>query len=310
MKITAALVMVILLSQTTMFAVEPTAPASSDPRLQRIVDDAAAAAFQEFAARKLATNQLGITLVDVRDPKKLKRGSFRGDVPIYPASVVKLFYLAATHRWLEDGKLTDAEELRRALRDMIADSSNDATHYVVDALTETASGPELPGAEMNAWGEKRNAVNRYFASLGHTNINANQKPWNDGPYGRDRTWVGFKFENRNKLTTDATARLLTEMALGRCVSAARSAQMLKLMERDPFGKATDQDDQAHGFTGQAILAGGKLWSKAGWTSTTRHDAAYIELPDGRKFVLVIFTTGHANERAIIPFVARRVMERL
>lgn len=309
MKITAALMTAILLSHPVMFAVETTAPTPPDPRLQRIVDDAATAALKEFAGRKLTTNQLAITLVDVRDAKELKHGSFRGDVPIYPASVVKLFYLAAAHRWLEDGRLKDAEELRRALRDMIVDSSNDATHYVLDALTETTSGPELPEVEMKVWGEKRNAVNRYFASLGYTHLNANQKPWNDGPYGRDRTWVGLKFGNRNLQTTDATARLLTDIALGGCVSAARSAQMLKLMERDPFGKTTDQDDQAHGFTGPAVPIGGKLWSKAGWTSTTRHDAAYLELPDGRKFVLVIFTTGHANEREIIPFIARRMIER-
>ncbi len=54
----------------------------------------------------------------------------------------------------------------------------------------------------------------------------------------------------------------------------------------------------------------RLWSKAGWTSTTRHDAAYIEMPDGAKFVLVTFTVDHANERQIIPTVARTVISGL
>ena len=63
--------------------------------------------------------QLAITLVDLRAPKQTKHGSFRGDVKIYPASVVKMFYLAAAHRWMEDGKLQDTAELRRAMRDMI-----------------------------------------------------------------------------------------------------------------------------------------------------------------------------------------------
>ena len=52
----------------------------------------------------------------------------------------------------------------------------------------------------------------------------------------------------------------------------------------------------------------KLWSKAGWTSTTRHDAAYVETPDGRKFVLVVFTTNVANERNIIPDIARAILD--
>jgi hypothetical protein len=38
--------------------------------------------------------------------------------------------------------------------------------------------------------------------------------------------------------------------------------------------------------------------------------AYIETPDGAKFVLATFTTGHSNEREIIPTVARIVIEGL
>ena len=301
---------ILLLSLTTMLAAEPSSFAARDVRLQTLVDDTAAATLKEFAAQKLQSNQLAITLVDLRDGKQPRLGSSRGAVAIYPASVVKLFYLAAAHRWMEDGRLADSAELRRAMKDMIVDSSNDATAYVVDAITGTTGGPELPEAEMTAWGEKRNAVNRYFASLGYTNINANQKPWGEGPYGRERGWVGKDFGNRNALTTDATARLFTEMALGQCVSPKRSAEMIKLNGRDFTTKTTDADDQAHGFSAAGLPRDAKLWSKAGWTSTTRHDAAYVELPDGRKFVLVIFTVGHANERGIIPFVVKRIVEKL
>ncbi len=71
---------------------------------------------------------------------------------------------------------------------------------------------------------------------------------------------------------------------------------------------------ADGFTGIALLdlqmSGARLWSKAGWTSLTRHDAAYLELADGRKFVLVVFTTDHSGERNVIPTVARVILEGL
>jgi len=65
--------------------------------------------------------------------------------------------------------------------------------------------------------------------------------------------------------------------------------MMELLKRDFSGTSKDNDDQGHGFTGIALqgMNGVKLWSKAGWTSTTRHDAAYIELPNGAKFVLVL-----------------------
>ena len=73
---------------------------------------------------------------------------------------------------------------------------------------------------------------------------------------------------------------------------------------------TDADDQGHRFTALGLPSDAKLWSKAGFTSTTRHDAAYVELADGRKFVVVTFTTSHANERGIIQFVTAEVVRRL
>ncbi|MEW6156492.1 MAG: serine hydrolase [Verrucomicrobiota bacterium] len=286
----------------------PAAEAEAATTLQKRVEQAVEQTLQRFAARNLQTNHLAATVLDLTAPQRLERGSFRGDVQIYPASVIKLFYLVAAHRWMEDGKLEETDELRRAMRDMIVDSSNEATHYIVDLLTDTTSGPELSTSEMERWYEKRNAVNRYFAALGYANINVNRKPWCEGPYGREMQSIKLhKPNHRNWLTTDATARLLAEIVTGKAISARRSAEMLKLMERDPFKPAVDPDDQAHGFTGPAVPQGAKLWSKAGWTSETRHDAAYVELPDGRKLVLVIFTTNHANNREIIPFFARQII---
>jgi len=285
-----------------------TAPAADTARrLQVVVNSAVEGTLKEFASKQLQFNQLAVTLVDLRDPAKPAQASYRGGEMVYPASVVKLFYLVAAHQWMEQGRLADTPELRRAMRDMIVESYNEATHYVVDLLTGTTSGPELPEREIDEWFEKRNAVNRYFFSLGYTNINANKKPWCEGPYGRESQSIQRHKPNRNLLTTDATARLLTEIVTGRAVTAKRSAEMLELMKRDPAVPSTDPESQAHVFTALGLLPGAKLWSKAGWTSQTRHDAAYIELPDGARFVLVTFTTDHANERGIIASVARRVV---
>ena len=286
-------------------------PAAS-PALQAIVDAAAQDALKKFADKGLKESQLSITLIDLRDPNAPTWASFRGNERIYPASVVKLFYLVAAHRWLEDGRLKETDELKRALHDMIVDSSNDATSYVLDMLTDTTSGKELPAAEMKKWLDRRNAVNRYFTALGYTNINTNQKTFCEDAYGRERFARGPNGENRNKLTTNATARLLAEIVTERAVTPARSRQMMQLLKRDFSGESKDPDDQAHGFTGIALagMPSARLWSKAGWTSTTRHDAAYIELPNGARFVLVTFTTDHANERDIIPTVARVVLDKM
>jgi beta-lactamase class A len=291
-------------------AAQSAAPAAThSPELQRLVDRAVQQTLEKFADRKLATNHLAITLVDLRDPQKPVQASFRGNEQIYPASVIKLFYLAAAHQWMEEGRIQDTDELRRAMRDMIVESYNEPTGYVMDLLTGTTSGPELSPVEMEQWYHKRNAVNRYFAALGYTNINANRKPWCEGPYGREQQSVKMHAPNhRNWLTTDATARLMTEIVTGKAVSPARCEQMMTLLQRDPFSKTASAGGQSRGYTGMAVPPGTKLWSKAGWTSQTRHDAAYVELPNGAKFVLVTFTTDHAQEREIIATIARVVVD--
>ena len=301
-----ALCLVFFLASVSAVAQQP------KPSLQDVVDRAVKTTLERFADQKLEEKQLSVTLIDLRDPKRPVTASFRGNERVYPASVVKLFYLVAAHRWLEDKKIESTPELTRALRDMIVDSSNEATQYVVDVLTHTTAGYELPAKEMEEWQYQRNAVNRYFSGLGYTNINVNQKTFCEDAYGRERVSRGLNGENRNKLTTDATARLMMEIVTGKAATPERTATMMELLKRDYTGSSNDNDDQGHGFTGIALknVAGARLWSKAGWTSTTRHDVAYIELPDGQKFVLAIFTTEHANERDIIPTVARAVMEGL
>jgi beta-lactamase class A len=276
------------------------------PRLQVIVDRAVQQALAQFASLNFQADQLAVTLVDLRDSNCPERASYRGAERIYPASVVKSFYLMAVHRWMEDGKLADTAELRRAMRDMIVDSCNEPTGYVVDLLTGTTSGPELAREDFNAWVEKRNVVNRYFVALGYEHINLNRKTWCEGPYGREKQLANQPPpDQRNWLTTDATARLFTEMVTNRAVTPERSRQMLELHERQPFDP--ESSVQSREYTGAALPPGSKLWSKAGWMSEVRHDAAYVELPGGTKFILVTFTVGHVKEKEIIPAIARAVI---
>ena len=188
--IKASLSLIFLLSfsaqaQQNVLSVSAT-PVNRTPGLQDLVNEAAHAALTKFADKKLTEAQLSITLIDLRDSQHQVTASFRGNERVYPASVVKLFYLVAVHRWLEDKKIQQTDELKRAVHDMIVDSSNEATQYVVDVLTQTTGGFELPPKEMEDWQYKRNAMNRYYASLGFTNINVNQKTFCEDAYGRER----------------------------------------------------------------------------------------------------------------------------
>ncbi|MEB3831950.1 serine hydrolase [Phormidium sp. CCY1219] len=298
-----------------------------DEQLDSIGDRILETTWAEFS--HLARNQIALTWIVYDPPVSVNTGgalspdafwnhpirgyAYRGLERIYPASVVKLFYLVAVYEWLEKEMIVTSPELQRAIRDAIVDSSNDATSLMVDVLTGTTSGPELPPAPFETWKQQRNIVNRYFQSLGWPeleSINVNQKTWCDGPYGRERIFLGELMENRNMLTTNATARLLHSIVGGVAVSSQASQGMMKLMERslDPEELAADPENQVTGFLGAGLPENAQLWSKAGLTSQVRHDAAYIELPGVSPYLLVVFTQGKAQSQneAILPFVSQQV----
>jgi hypothetical protein len=295
--------------------------------LEKLGTDILEATWAEFPG--LARNQIALSWIVYDPPVPVNTGgalsaeefwkyqvrgfSYRGVERIYPASVVKLFYLVAVEEWLETGMTGPSPELDRAIRDMIVDSSNDATSLVVDILSGTTSGPELPPGPFETWKFQRNIVNRYFQSLGWQeleSINVNQKTWGDGPYGRERAFLGELMENRNMLTTNATARLLHSIVGGVTVSSVRSQAMMTLMKRslNPADLKQDDENQVTGFFGAGLPQDAQLWSKAGWTSQVRHDAAYIEIPSLQPYLLVVFIEGkaHSKNQAILPFVSRQV----
>jgi hypothetical protein len=300
---------------------------SQDERLQQLATEILDATWAKFP--ELAPNQLALTWIVYDSPVIVNTGgaisaeefwkysvrgfSYRGIERIYPASVVKLFYLVAIHEWLESGMINESQELNRAIRDMIIHSSNDATSLIVDVLTGTTSGPELPQGPFETWKNQRNLVNRYFRSLGWEeldSINVNQKTWGDGPYGRERAFLGEMMENRNMLTTNAIARLLHTIIGGVAVSSTRSQQMMSLLKRslNPKDINTEEENQIIGFLGESLASDAQLWSKAGWTSQVRHDAAYIEIPQQQPYLLIVFTEGKINSqnKAIIPFISQAI----
>jgi beta-lactamase class A len=303
---------------------------NQDQQLENIANQILEATWTQFST--LAINQIALTWIVYDHPAPVNTGgaltpnafwehpvrgfSYRGAERIYPASVVKLFYLVVVQEWLEKAMIQPSKELDRALTDMIVDSSNDATSLIVDILSGTTSGPQLTPGPFETWKYQRNIINRYYQSLGWEEmqaINLCQKTWGDGPYGRERAFYGEMFENRNMLTTDATARLLHSIIGGVAVSSGRSQSMMNLLKRSPQLEELSQnsdENQVTGFLGGGLPKNSQIWSKAGWTSTVRHDAAYIELPDQRPYLLVVFTEGkeQATSREILPFVSGKIAE--
>jgi beta-lactamase class A len=84
--------------------------------------------------------------------------------------------------------------------------------------------------------------------------------------------------------------------------------MLALLER-PLEPARPDENQVKDFFGESLPPGSKLWSKSGETSEVRHDAAYVELPDGRKLIIVIFTRV-GDEKRLLPAIGSRLLAAL
>jgi hypothetical protein len=232
----------------------------------------------------------------------------------YPASVVKLVYLAASEAWLQRRLLQDEPELRRALADMIRHSGNDATSLVVDLLSGTTSGPALPAAQQQIWAQQRQLVNGWLEALHWPELrgcNACQKTWAEGPFGREAQFTGVDRENRNRLSSDATARLLHAVIGGALVSPPACERMRSLLERPlaASSRAADPENQVDGFLGGGLPEGARLWSKAGWMSQTRHDAAYVEAEGHRPMLLVALGEGAAcaQDEGLLPRLAEELL---
>jgi hypothetical protein len=78
---------------------------------------------------------------------------------------------------------------------------------------------------------------------------------------------------------------------------------------DPAERAADPENQVDGFLGAALPAGARLWSKAGWMSQARHDAAYFEAEGQPPTLLVVFSEGRAlaSDERLLPDLCARLM---
>ncbi|HXA19712.1 MAG TPA: serine hydrolase [Thermoanaerobaculia bacterium] len=274
-----------------------------NPELELAAKNAAEQTLKDFP--KLTADNLAISIVDVTKPTTIDRGDWHGDAPFYPASVVKLYIMAEVFHQ----KLQADPEVARALGEMIRLSDNDATAYLLDLISDTCPGPNLEGRALAKFIDKRRVVNRWFATMGY-DISAMAKPWSFGPFGREKQLLGGDARpNRNRSSANSFASVMLWIARKRALSSADSEAMLALLER-PLNPLRADENQVKEFIGESLPAGSREWSKAGWTSEVRHDAAYVELPGGRKLILAIMTRGTADDVKLVPAIAKSVIGQL
>lgn len=226
----------------------------------------------------------------------------RGDIPVYPCSLVKTFHLTHALALLEDARIAPHGEMDRALRDMIRVSSNTATNYAIDLITGTTGDTLLHGAEYLDWVNKRERLNRFYWGLGWDEWHGctiAQKLMDDTRYGREAQFAGADGAHLNRLTPLAVARLMWELFEGDLpLSSPSKARAQAILQRDKTSAdAANPAYQLSEYLGGDLPEGVQIWSKAGhnlWTgdaktSWFKHDMIRLQAA-GRKPLTVVLTT--------------------
>jgi beta-lactamase class A len=294
---------------------EKTAPISKlapSDELDRLVARVAAETVEEFGKSGLTAEGISIAVIDLSPGAApatgaLPSAAYRGDQNYYPCSVVKLCYLSFYESQKEAGRLSDNPELVRAVKDMITISSNDATGFVVDSVTGTTSGPEIAdAAEWAKWKARREVVNTYYRGRGYTNLNANQKTFCEDAYGREQAFRDDG-KNRNRMSAMESARIFKEIVRGEVAGPKLTDEMLALLARGTGPeKLEDVEPEDARLAAQGLPQGSRIWAKSGDAFDFHHLVARIVLPNGREFIVAVFTKGVKAVPEIIPRVYEKV----
>jgi Beta-lactamase enzyme family len=294
----------------------------SSDKLQKIVDRVV----NYSTTNKLPISALSVTLIDANTGEK---AGYNFSVGRYPASVVKLFWLAAIYQKI-DTKEADEASLQNALGQMMFQSDNNSASQIVDTLTKTKSTTvELPAKELLTQKQKRQSLNDFFQKAGYSmNLNVSQKTFPipaekmEEPRGLDRQLRGGDTQKpiRNKLTTDDAARLMYEIVTDRSISPTVSQKMKKLLSRNIDSKVwkkipLEDFNPVESFFGEglSVKEAKNIVSKAGWTPLARQEVAFIESKDGKtRYILAIFgdDAAYGKNKKIFPTISNLVYSQM
>jgi Beta-lactamase enzyme family len=287
--------------------------------LQQIVNEAANIA----TTKELPVETLSISLIDVSNSQNHTFAGYQNQTLRFPASVAKFFWMAAFYSALEKGIITQKESAFTSdLEQMIRFSNNDAASRILDTITDTTSGGQLTGTELETWLTKRRQINDFFQSAGYTNIMLSTKNYpihylrQEQPAGRDLQLKGDPSQPmRNQASTDQAARLIYEIYTKQAVSSIASRKMAYLLTRDLDPKAWKKDptNPIKGFLGESLPTNIYFGSKVGYTSKSRSEAAFVRtLDDKAIYILVVFADdpAYAKDETIFPAISRYVFDRL
>jgi hypothetical protein len=293
-------------------------PFYGESYLQNIVDDA----LRLVESKGLSTQTLSISLVDLSPSSCCNYGGYQDAISRFPASVAKLFWIVAYYAQEKSGIIRSEQVSSSDLYKMVGESDNEPASDVVDTITQTQSSGFLSDSELQSWLFKRQWINRFFANSGYQDINVSQKNFPipklgiTEPQGADLQIRGEGGNSiRNHVTTYDVARLLFEIETGQAVSSEYSQRIKGFMKRnlDPGYWRNIEYNSVEGFLPEFLPSNAQVFSKVGWYSGSRQDAAIIYSPDGQtRYILVVFgeDENYAKDWKIFSEISKLVYDRM
>ncbi len=249
--------------------------------------------FDTYKAEFEAGN-IGLYLANAHTPGK-PIVSINGDLNFYPASVCKLFYLACFYDKVQKQELGADDEDWRAINNMVAQSSNDATGYILNRLCDTSTGAKLEEAKLQPWLEKRKTVQKWLATnypqIPQEQYQLYHSTFDESPYGRDKQ--AREVLGGNLVSPFACVQIMAIIFEENTFQPEYQKQIKQLLSKNNGENrfAADGFDQVTPFIGGGLPENACYWSKAGWTSSVKHETAYISLNEQDSYVVSIFTKG-------------------
>ncbi len=266
-----------------------------DPALDKLVAEVRADFLAERAQNQPGFTRLDVTLLLPAEDGTWRRGNYGGDTLHYPASAVKLAYLAAAAHW-ERVNNKPVGLLEPHVGPMIRRSDNVATGRVVDAITETTNVTDAgTTASYEHWKSARLYTADFLSSRGlleNQVVHVKTYPTNSGdvPVGfEQRMWTDT---GRNAMQTNANASLLLEIVTGK-LEPRSTSYMRGLLTHDRWGP-----DSVLGF---GVPPGATYENKTGRAFDTLADFAYIKMPgNDKEMILAVLSNAFIDSETSQP----------
>ena len=264
-----------------------------------IVDDSTlnskvASARSRFLTAKPYVTRLDVCLLVPGDGGTWRRCSYNPTTISYPASCVKLAYLASSMYWCRTNSRA-YDYLDQYVRPMIVGSSNVDTGHVVDNIT---GAPNYSTSTMDStfwtWYDKRLYTENFLGARGlldNMTIIHKTYPSNSGSSPSGAEQLAQTHRGGNRMQAKLSASIMLEVVKG-AIEPGATGYMRELLCSQPW-----QSDSEFGF---GLPPGAIYENKLGLAYDTLEDIAYITLPNGKEFILAAYSNGFVSPETAYP----------